>query len=237
MSGHGQLALPFALGDKSSFDNFWVGHNLEAVAAVKSCVTADQANVIYLYGAEGAGKSHILFAAARMASDQNKICSYLSLTDPQFRHPDKATALLEMVNVANIVCVDNVEGWAGESERERALFALFEQIRHARGRLIVAGRRAPENLGLKLVDLISRLSSGLVYPIQGLGDEQFFEALKLRASARGLTIADDVVKYLISRSTRSAVELFELLDSIDKASLIEKRRITIPFLQQFLKSH
>ena len=115
------------------------------------------------------------------------------------------------------------------------MFALFEQIRHAGGQLIVAGNRSPENQGLRLVDLVSRLSSGLVYPIDGLTDEQSFEAVKLRVKTRGLRVDDDVVRYLLNRTTRSASELFELLDSIDKASLIEKRRITIPFLQKFLK--
>ena len=116
------------------------------------------------------------------------------------------------------------------------MFALFEQVRHAKGQLVIAGDRSPENLGVRLVDLVSRLGSGLVYPVQGLTDEQCIEAVKLRAHSRGLKIDNEVVRYLLNRSTRDTKHLFDLLDSIDKASLIEKRRITIPFLQKFLKA-
>ena len=56
----------------------------------------------------------------------------------------------------------------------------------------------------------------------------------MRAKHRGLSIADDVVRYILTRSTRNTGELLGLLDKIDHASLVEKRKVTIPFLQQIL---
>jgi len=50
-----------------------------------------------------------------------------------------------------------------------------------------------------------------------------------------LLISDDTVKFLLKRSSRDNRELFEILDRIDQASLVEKRRITIPFLQSLFK--
>jgi len=76
----------------------------------------------------------------------------------------------------------------------------------------------------------------LVYPVKALNEEEQFDAIKLRANHRGLSISDESVKYLLSRSSRDSSALFELLDKIDKVSLVEKRRITIPFLQSLLKS-
>jgi DnaA family protein len=134
-----------------------------------------------------------------------------------------------------VVCVDDIEEWAGDVDKERALFTLFEQIKHAGGQLIVSATQPPNSSDFVIKDLVSRLSSGLIYPLHELNDEHRFEALKMRAKVRGLSISDDAVRYLQSRSSRDTGELFEVLDRIDHASLVEQRRVTIPFLQNLLK--
>lgn len=234
MSQNKQIPLPISVGEKSSFENFWVGHNTELVSAIRVSVETGQPKLIYFYGPTGAGKSHLLFAAMRLARAEIVNSTYLSLADSNLEDMVQATALLELVDVAHLVCVDDLREWAGHPERERALFALFEQIGHAGGQLLIAGHRAPEQMGFELVDLVSRFGSGLIYPLQRLSDEQCFEAVKLRARDRGFRMDDEVVRYLLSRTSREPGEVFELLDAIDQASLIEKRRVTIPFLHRFL---
>lgn len=237
MSRSPQIPLPISVGEKSTFENFLTGHNSELTLALKASVELGEPKLVYFYGPEGAGKSHLLFAAMRLARAEIVNSTYLSLTDPNLSNLEQAVALLEMVDVKHLVCVDNILAWAGDVEKERALFALFEQIRHAGGQLMIASENAPENSGFELPDLVSRFGSGLIYPIVPLNDEQFFAAIKLRAKDRGLQIADEAVKYLLSRSSRNSGDLFSLLDTLDQASLIEKRRITVPFLQGVLRSN
>lgn len=235
MSLNPQIPLPISVGEKSSFENFWNGDNEQLVHALQTSAVSDGATalpaVIFLYGPQNAGKSHLLYAAMREAQNADQSASYVSLAEPSFDDLGQAKALLDMVDAAGLVCVDDLPPWSGDVERERALFALFEQIRHARGRLIVASTAAPENSGLQLRDLVSRLSSGLIYPVQPLSDEGMAEAVKLRANARGMRISDDVARYLLRRISRDPLVVFALLDELDQAALREQRRITIPFLQ------
>lgn len=227
--GTTQMALPLGGSDQASFANYWVGHNSELVAAIRACVELSDPKVLYFYGPSGSGKSHLMFAAMRLAKQEVINTSFLSLNDPNV-----SIEMLSMVDVNHVVCIDNVQAWAGQESKERSLFTLFEQIKHAGGQLLLSAQRPPEQSGFVIRDLISRLSSGLIYPLYDLTQEQQLEAIKMRANQRGLSIADDTVRYLISRSSRHTGELFEILDRIDQASLIEKRRITIPFLQRFL---
>jgi len=230
-----QLAFALTGNDKASFENYWAGKSVELVNVIKASaeiiepVSADKPRVIYFYGSSGVGKSHLLFAALRHAKELNAKTSYLSLSDA-YVSPD----MLAVVDVHNLVCIDDVDAWAGDKEKERALFSMFEQIKHAGGQLLLSSTRPPEAAEFVIPDLVSRLSSGLIYPLHELDDEQRFEALKVRAKARGLSISDDSVRYLMSRSPRDTSELFELLDKIDHASLVEQRRVTIPFLQSLL---
>lgn len=231
ISGTGtQIPLPLNLGDKANFENFWIGHNHELVTAIKSRVLTGEPGVLYYYGPHSSGKSHLLFAAMRLARDEVVNTSYLSLDNPSV-----TTAMLAAADVEHLVCIDNLEEWAGDEQRERALFTLFEQVRHYRGQLLISASHPPDQCGCKLADLVSRLSSGLVYPLRALTEEQQFEAIRMRAQLRGLSIADDAIKYLLRRSSRDTGELFTTLDTIDRASLIEKRRITIPFLQALIR--
>jgi DnaA family protein len=225
-----QIPLPLNLGDKATLDNFWVGHNTELVNAIKASVETGEPRLVYLYGPSSSGKSHLLFAAMRLAKEEVVNTSYVSLLDSNV-----GPEMLDVIDVAHLVCVDNLDAWAGDADKERALFSLFEQVKHAGGQMLLSACQAPELCGFCLADLISRLSSGLVYPISELSEQQQFEAIKMRSNNRGLTISDDAVRYLLSRSSRDTGELFALLDEIDQASLIEKRKLTIPFLQSLIQ--
>jgi len=220
------MALPLAHSDKASFDNYWVGDNYELVTALRSVVLLSEPKLLYFYGPSSAGKSHLLFAAMRLAKHESVSTTYLSLSDQHVN-----TDMLEMVATQDLVFIDNIHEWAGDEAKERALFTLFEQIKHVGGQLVLASHQLPESCGFVIPDLVSRLSSGLIYGLFELTEEQQLDAIKMRANQRGLLISDDTVKYLLKRSSRDNRELFKILERIDQASLVEQRRITIPFVQ------
>lgn len=60
-----QLLLDIQPPAAPSFDNFKLGRNAEAVISLRSAIQGTaQSNFIYLWGAHGSGKSHLLHAAA-----------------------------------------------------------------------------------------------------------------------------------------------------------------------------
>ncbi len=225
-----QMALPLAHSDKASFDNYWVGNNYELVAALRSMLKAGEPNVLYIYGPSGAGKSHLLYAAMRQAKQDAVKTRYISLSD---KHVNRD--MLSILDIDNLVFIDNIHAWAGNQAKERAVFTLFEQIKHAGGQIVLASSQPPEASGFVIRDLISRLMSGLIYGLHPLTEVQQLDAIKMRANQRGLLISDDTVKFLLKHSSRDNRELFNILEQIDRASLVEKRRITIPFIQTLLK--
>lgn len=226
-----QLPLPLKLSDTATLNNFLVGNNTELLSAIRACVVMGDPALVYFYGPGSSGKSHLLFAAIKHAN-QNKIKStYLSLIDPNVN-----PQLLDMITGESLICIDNIGAWAGCEEQERALFSLFERVKQSGGQMLISASHTPEKSNFSLPDLISRISSGLVYPVRELSSGQQLQAIKMRAKNRGLSISDDAVHYLLKRSSRDTGELFALLDEIDLASLVEKRKITIPFLKSFIHS-
>lgn len=234
-SGRGQLALNLRLRDASSFENYFVARNREAVERLQHTVRgmsgAPQAPAswLVLWGEPGTGKTHLLEAACRAAQELGHAPLYVPLAEKA----NFTTALLEDVEQVPLVCVDDVDAIAGDSAWEAAVFALYERLRAHGGMLVLAARASPAAIGLKLADLATRLSAGLVYQLQPLSDEEKIAALRLRAQRRGLEMTEEVAIYLLTRFPRDMHSLFALLDKLDSATLAAQRRLTIPFLRDF----
>jgi DnaA-homolog protein len=65
-----QLLLDIQPPAPPSFDNFKLGRNAEAVISLRSAIQGHaQSNFIYLWGAHGSGKSHLLSAAKAMGAN------------------------------------------------------------------------------------------------------------------------------------------------------------------------
>ena len=224
-----QIPLAISFNDKSKFDNFLVGNNQELVNVLRDTTQTKQTSLLYIYAAKGSGKSHLLFSVINLAEHLQVEAIYLDLSNTEI-----SPEMLNELDSAFIICLDNVHTWSGDDEKEKALFTLIEQVKHNAGSLIISSEQPPEKSHFVLKDLVSRLNSGLIYALRHLSVDQIGEAIKSRALDRGIKISDSVIKFLLNHSSRDINDLFLFLDKVDKASLREKRKITIPFLQTLL---
>jgi DnaA family protein len=228
-----QLSLNVRLKDGSSFSNFFPGPNQEVLAQLRAAIVAVASGgkgaekMLFLWGADGSGKSHLLQAACRLAQELGLAPVYVPLAEAEALAP----SLLEDAEQAPLVCLDDMDRIAGQAEWEAALFSLTERMRARGGIQVCAARVPPAQMGLRLPDLTSRLSWGTVYALQSLSDADKLEAVRWRARNRGFEIPEEVAQYILSRYPRDMHSLFDLLDRIDRASLAHQRRVTIPFLR------
>lgn len=84
-------------------------------------------------------------------------------------------------------------------------------------------------------DLQSRLATGLVYQLDSLNDNAKQKVMQVQSRARGLEIPPEVTQYLLRHHSRDLLELMQALQRLDKASMAEKRRLTVPFVRQVLQ--
>lgn len=228
-----QLPLGIRLRDDATFANFYPGANAAALGYVErlcSPLVGWSDELIYLWGKSGVGRSHLLQAACLRMEERGELAIYLPLADVARYGPD----MLDNLEQCELVCLDDLEAIAGNRVWEEGLFHLFNRLRDAGRRLLLAADVAPRELPVQLPDLKSRLSLSLVFQLQPLSDEDKLRALQLRASRRGLNLPDDVGRFILTRGERSMSALFELLDQLDQASLQARRKLTIPFLKQIL---
>lgn len=224
-----QLPLGIYLRDDATFANFYAVGNEAVVAAIdlEQAVPDKREPVVFLYGPDGVGCTHLLQAACHQADNADMSSVYL----PMAELLDCETALFEGLETLDLICIDELEAIANQSKWEEALFHLFNRIRQSGSRLILGSILPPGQLPIKLADLSSRLSGGLVLKIKGLTDKDKAGVLMLRAQQRGLDLSEEVARYIIYRSPREMHKLFDVLNQLDAASLSAKRKLTIPFVK------
>ncbi len=227
-----QIPLGIWLRESATFDNYVAGENSQAVAAICHACTGGDERFIYLWGADAVGKSHLLQAACNAMSIGGERSVYLPLGEPGL-----APEMLEGMEQVSLVTVDNLEAIAGDAEWEAALFHLYNRMRdQGEGVLLFAAALPLASLPIKLPDLRSRLAWGLVFQLHGLDDEKKLAAMQQRADQRGFELSEEVGRYLLRHYLRDMSALFELLTTLDERSLVEQRRLTIPFVKEIIES-
>jgi DnaA-homolog protein len=225
-----QLTLGLELHEDTTFENYYVGNNDQLLTILQAIARGRGEQFVYLWGASGVGKTHLLQACCHAANQLKLSPLYLSFKNIEQLQPD----VLDGLENLHLVCIDDVNVMAGRPAWEEAFFHLYNRMREENKRLIVAGSVPPQELGLALKDLVSRLAWGIALPVTELKDEEKMQAIMTRAKARGLPVSQSVAKFLLNRWPRDMASLFKALSQLDHASLAAKRRLTIPFVKEAL---
>ncbi|BCX88677.1 DnaA-homolog protein [Methylomarinovum tepidoasis] len=226
-----QLPLPLGFPEQRSFVQYHDGANREAVAALRAFARGEGEAYLYLWGEAASGKTHLLQATCREAHEGGRRVAYLPLG--QLR--DRSPALLEGLERVDLVCLDDIDAIGGDPDWETALFHCFNRLHEQDRQLLVTAACPPARLPIRLPDLQTRLAWGLTLQLKPLSDADKLTALQLRARQLGLELTPQVGRFLLTRFPRDLPSLWRLLERLDHATLAAKRKLTIPFLKQFLE--
>jgi len=222
-----QLVFDLAAPLPPSFGNFVPGGNAEALAAVNALAAGRAAETgVLLWGAPGAGKTHLLRAAVAAVEASGRGALFVgNAGDLSSRDPASLAA-------HDLVSIDDIDRAAPDAQAR--VFTLFNSLRDRGGHLLVAGRSPLAALSLR-EDLRTRLGWGLVYEVVPLSDADKHEALAAYARGRGFRLPDDVIHYLLAHGRRDMPALIEALAALDWHSLATKRPVTVPLLRGWLQ--
>src|SRR5262245_8347462 len=230
-----QLPLGVQLGVSLRFDTFAPGVNAETVEALRRLAEGAARAPVWIYGPAGSGRSHLLQAACAAAGASGRSAAYLPLSQV----PGQGPGLLEGFDRLDLVALDDLDAVAGVAGWEAALFTLFNGLAEHAGRLAIAiaAAGAPAATAIRLPDLASRLAASEVHRLEPLAESEQPAALRRRAERRGLELPDETLGFLTRRAPRDFATLCRMLDALDAESLAAQRRLTVPFVRDWLASN
>jgi len=228
-----QLSLSVQLPDDETFQSFQSQDNRSVIIQLQQFIELAlkqevHPTALYLFGMEGVGKSHLLHASSAYAEQLGLSSLCLSFSELE----QLSVEMFDGLENIDVICLDDIHLIAGKPEFERAVFDLFNRVTEHGKSLIISGDQNVANLSIELPDLLSRLSWGLTEQVKPISDDEKILALQYRAEQRGLILTIESAKFLLTRLSREMSNLIHALDELDKASIREQRKITIPFIKE-----
>ncbi len=228
-----QVPIQFDIKAEQSFASFYIASHQEVIQHLTDTASGNGDQQLYLWGDKGLGKSHLLQACCQHAHQLALSAFYLPLPPDSLPAPE----ILQGLEAFDLVCIDNIEYCAGNNAWELALFNFYNAHRQNNHHLVISAHCPPNYLAFQLPDLKTRMSWGLTLKLQALSDAESIMALICKAKYLGFEISPKVGDFLLKHYARDQHALWDLLPKLEQATLVAKRKLTIPFLKQVLDKH
>jgi chromosomal replication initiator protein DnaA len=202
---------------RSRFDNYVVGSaNRLAVAAARAVAESPGGvyNPLFVYGASGLGKTHLIGAIGNeaVARAPGLSVEYLSLED-FIEQIHAAVAVGEMERFkqrytrVDVLLLDDVQFLTGRRETQSELLRLLNALQGSGRQIVMTSDRPPSEIADVDERLISRLRGGLIVDIGAPDFETRVAILRGKAEEKSVTFAPGVIEELARLDFSSVREL------------------------------
>ena len=191
---------------------------------------------IFIHGPVGSGKTLLIKAlygllrSERPGGTSRVILTQMSDPNSEFQGLESLIAMSkDEVSSLAAVLIDDVDK-VPDFEANH-LWNLWNQLITTGAGLVCSSTVGPELIFPENRHLSSRMISGLSLELTPPDDSARVLILDRMAKKRGVRLTHDVISYLLSRKSRNLKTLEEILTTLDKVSLEEKRRVTLNLIK------
>ena len=237
--------LPSFLNNRYTFDTFVVGGNNEFARAAALAVAENPGeiyNPLFIYGGVGLGKTHLMHSIAHFVLSQNPDTKVLYVTSEKFTNElieaiQKKTTIQfrEKYRSIDILLIDDIQFIIGKESTQEEFFHTFNTLHESKRQIIISSDRPPKEM-LTLEDrLRSRFEHGLMADIQSPDYETRMAILKKKEELDGLSIDEEVLKYIATNIKSNIRELEGALTKIVAFSRLKKKELNLALAEAALQ--
>lgn len=239
---------PF-LNPRYTFDTFVVGTNNNLAHAASLAVAESPAEVynpLFIYGGVGLGKTHLMHSIAHFILEHNPKAKVLYVTSEQFtneliesirnRNENSSTAeFREKYRNIDVLLIDDIQFIIGKESTQEEFFHTFNTLHESKKQIIISSDKPPKDIETLEDRLRSRFEWGLTVDIQAPDYETRMAILKKKEELDGLSIDDEVMKYIAANIKSNIRELEGALTKIVALSRLKKREVNVELAEEALK--
>jgi chromosomal replication initiator protein len=229
-----QLVFDFPITPQYSFSNFVIcGGNEAAFSFAKKLLTADSGeNLLYLHGAVGSGKTHLLAAIGSELSANN--CEDIPLIPAAQLEPENFAATFALLRRFPALLLDDLHLLADDSSLRIGLWQLFNDFYESGRKIIATASLPPKELAALDEHLQSRFMWGLVAKLDIADDDSRRMIMQKLADDRQIILPEEVAGYLLIHLPRDITALTAALDKLRHFALTTQRKISLRLAREAL---
>jgi len=163
-------------------------------------------NPLFIYGAVGLGKTHLLQAIGNHVHEASPGSSVVYTSSERFAielinaiRNNTTAAFRNKYRQIDLLLIDDVHFLEGKEATQEELFHTFNELHGNEKQIVLSSDRAPEDLSGLQERLVSRFRWGLVADIQAPDLETRIAILRKKAASRGLDIDIGILELIATR--------------------------------------
>lgn len=239
---------PF-LNPRYTFDTFVVGNNNSLAHAASLAVAespAEAYNPLFIYGGVGLGKTHLMHSVAHYILEHNPDSKVLYVTSEVFtnelieaiRNRADTNSIAEFrkkYRNIDVLLIDDIQFVIGKESTQEEFFHTFNALHESKKQIIISSDKPPKEFETLEERLRSRFEWGLPVDIQSPDYETRMAILKKKEELDGLSIDDDVMKYIATNIKSNIRELEGALTKIVALSRLKNQEVNVELAEEALK--
>ena len=236
------------LNPRYTFDSFIVGPNnrlAQAAALAVSESPGEVYNPLYIYGGSGLGKTHLMHSIAHFIIQNDENSKVLYVTSEDFTNEliqtirnGNNTAMArfrEKYRNIDVLLVDDIQFIIGKDSTQEEFFHTFNSLHSAKKAIIISSDKPPKDMDVLEERFRSRFEWGLIVDITPPDYETRMAILHKKEETDGISINEDIIKYIAENVKSNIRELEGALNKIVAFSRMEQKELTLDYAKNQLK--
>ena len=235
------------LNDRYTFAQFVIGRSNELATAAATAVAQAPGktyNPLFIYGATGLGKTHLMQAIAHEILARSPRCRVMYISTEQFTN-DVITSIARRAmhdfrrryRETDLLLVDDVHFLGGKETTQEEFFHTFNAVYEAGRQIVLTSDRPPSEIPRLEARLVSRFEWGMVADVTQPELEHRIAILRQKAHVDHLehTIPDDVLHFIADHVHANVRELEGSIIKLLAFASLKHRVITVDLAREALR--
>ena len=241
-----QQQIDSQLNPNLTFKNYIEGNSNKLPRAIGQTISEHpqnmQFNPFFVFGPSGCGKTHLINAigveAKRLHPEKRVLYISARLFEVQYTNAVLRNTINDFINfyqTIDMLIVDDIQEWEDKKGTQNTFFHICNHLFRNGKRIILASDRPPVELKGMNERLITRFSCGLIAELEKPNVQLCVDILESKIRHDGLSIPEDVVKFIASTANGSVRDLQGVINSLMAYSVVYNCGIDMQLAQRIIK--